>query len=78
MKLWVVTDAMGAGRVIGVFDSQALAERIARADPAYCAVHPCELNLPDDEALAWAQSEGRSALATVLEALSVVTNRSKK
>ena len=67
MDLWVVTDTLGGGRVIGAFDSQADAELIANADPNYCRVCPCVLNRATAEALAWAESGQRKALLAALK-----------
>ena len=44
MDLWIVIDLMGAGRLVGVFDSAERAARVVGAFSHYYKVFPCRLN----------------------------------
>lgn len=65
--LFVVYDTKGAGRVVGVFDSRRLADRVHAIDPSYYRVHRSEVNHVRHEALEWLNSpEQRRALRDLI------------
>ncbi len=57
MKLYVIYDHQGGGRLIGVFDCQERAWEIINIDPHYYKLYECELNSVTREAVQWAKSE---------------------
>jgi len=58
MELFVVYDTKGSGRLVGVFDSLAQAEPIARINPHYFRLRACALNAVNAEIVPWALSDG--------------------
>ena len=44
MKLFVVIDTVGCGRVLGVFDSERKARKAVAVAPAYYKLHELSLN----------------------------------
>ena len=59
----IVVDTKGAGRIVGVFDDAARAERIRQVDPSYFRVVPLELNAVNTVAVDWLPTtEKRKAL----------------
>ena len=59
MDLFIVVDIMGAGRVVGVFNSKAAAQHVIGEFPAYYQLHQCKMNRVDPEALAWALNDAQ-------------------
>lgn len=67
MRVWVVLDLMGAGRVVGVFDSEEAAQRVVGPHSEYYKVHQVELNKLDPRVLEWViRPEQRKHLAALL------------
>lgn len=65
--LFVVYDTKGAGRVVGVFDTRRLADRVRSIDPSYFRVHRSEVNHVRHEALEWLNSpDQRRALRELI------------
>lgn len=56
MKVYVVYDLGGAGRVVGVFRSAYRANRIVAINPAYYRVTSCNLDDVSDAAFDWLES----------------------
>lgn len=56
MKVYVVYDLGGAGRVVGVFRSAARANRVVSVNPAYYRVTACKLDDVTDSAFEWLES----------------------
>ena len=64
--LFVVYDKQGSGRVVGVFDDKALAERVVAVNPPYYEMFPCKVNEINPSALNWLPNEKlRRALSAV-------------
>jgi hypothetical protein len=61
MTLYVVLDLLGAGRVVGVFDDRARAERVIGDFHHYYKLFPIELNRIDRSVLGWAVSDAQRA-----------------
>jgi hypothetical protein len=53
MDLYVVIDTKGGGRLLGVFDSRELADRIVGRYPNYYKLHSGRLNQINPEVLDW-------------------------
>jgi len=53
MHFYVVVDAKGSGRLLGVFDSRERAERLTARYPAYYKLHVAQLNRINPEVLDW-------------------------
>jgi hypothetical protein len=67
MQLYVVLDTKGDGRVLGVFDDHATAERFVSQDPCYYQLYRCRLNEVNPESLSWADSKSqRSAMERLI------------
>jgi hypothetical protein len=67
MNLWVVLDLMGAGRIVGVFDSEEAARRVVGPHSEYYKVHQVELNRIDPRVLDWVvRPDQRAHLAQLL------------
>ena len=57
MKLYIVVDTKGSGRLVGAFDSLAAAEALSKAYPAYYKLHVVALNEINREALGWTDDD---------------------
>jgi len=67
--LFVVVDTLGAGRVVGVFDSKERAEEVVAIEPAYYRLFDCTLNRVNRTAMEWARTaEQKRALALLIAA----------
>lgn len=67
-ELFVVVDTMGAGRIVGVFDTLTAAERVVGGFAAYYKIERCQPNRIDPVALKWTSSpEQRAHLELLLE-----------
>ncbi len=63
VRLFVVLDTKGAGRVVGVFDDEARAAEILAVNPQYYRVTPLRVNEVNPECVRWVQdADGRSRL----------------
>ena len=66
--LYVVLDRQGAGRVVGVFDSRALAERVLAVNLPYYELFECSVNIINASALGWLPTDAhRTALRTIAD-----------
>ncbi len=52
-ELFVVWDALGDGRVIGVFSDEKIAEEVRQINPCYFRYYRCSLNRPTPYGLEW-------------------------
>lgn len=52
-ELFVVWDAIGDGRVVGVFSKESLAVEIREINPYYFRYYRCRLDLPAENELEW-------------------------
>ena len=59
---YAVWDAIGDGRLVGVFSSFEMAEKIRLINPHYYRHYKCHLNQPTDLAIAWLEEPERSKL----------------
>jgi hypothetical protein len=57
MKLYVVLDTKGDGRLVGVWDSKANAEELVNRYPAYYKLHTVELNKINRNVLKWTDNK---------------------
>lgn len=65
--LYVVYDGKGAGRIVGVFDTEGLARRVIAIDPQYYRLHRSEVNHIRSDAIAWLNStEQRTAIHSLI------------
>lgn len=60
--LYAIIDTKGAGRLVGLFDDRARAEKIAAIDPAYFRLIGAELNAVNPTAVNWLLSEPQREL----------------
>jgi hypothetical protein len=56
VKVYVVVDTLGAGRIVGVFGCARRAAEIAAVDPCYYELHEHELDAIHPAALAWSRT----------------------
>ena len=68
MELYVVVDTKGAGRLLGVFESDLKADAVARINPNYFKVARCVLNAINPDVLRWALSDREHELLSTLVA----------
>lgn len=52
-EFWIVLDQMGDGRVVGIFDSAARAERVVGEFSGYYKIHACRLNRIAPDVVHW-------------------------
>ena len=64
--LFILWDAIGDGRVIGVFENAELAEEIRLINPYYYRYYRCKLNSPTDYGLEWLDEKQRWKLQCLL------------
>ena len=57
MKLYAILDTKGDGRLVGVWDSKRIANKLTKQFPAYYKLHIVELNTLNKNALNWTDSE---------------------
>jgi hypothetical protein len=57
VDLFVVIDVMGAGRVVGVFDSERAARHVIGDFPEYYKLYVCRLNALDPTIIEWARND---------------------
>lgn len=68
MKLYVVVDTKGAGRIAGVFDARERAEALTALCPSYYELHTCPLNQINPEVLDWVDTAAqRQALQALIK-----------
>lgn len=59
MKLFVVVDTKGGGRILGVMDSRERAEQLCDLSPIYYKLHSVTLNQVNPEGLEWTDSDAQ-------------------
>ena len=64
--LYVVWDALGDGRVVGIFDNEPLVRKILAVNPFYYRFYKCSPGKPTRLALEWLDEKQRRALLEVL------------
>ena len=57
MKLYVVLDTKGDGRLVGVWDSKSNANKLIKNYPAYYKLHIVELNKINKNILSWTDNK---------------------
>jgi hypothetical protein len=57
MKLYAVLDTKGDGRLVGVWDSKKIANKLIKRFPAYYKLHIVELNKINRNILRWADNQ---------------------
>ena len=57
MKLFVVLDTKGDGRLVGVWDSKRPANKLVKRFPAYYKLHTVELNKLNQNILRWTDNK---------------------
>ena len=65
-QLFVVWDALGDGRLVGVFDNEALAREILSVNPLYYRYYRCQFGQPTADAIDWLDQEGKTHLANIM------------
>lgn len=72
--VFVVVDTKGAGRVVGVFESEPQASEIQGISPQYYRMTPMRLNEVNPECVRWAQDEaGKAKLERLSTQIRAVT-----
>jgi len=66
MRLFVVNDTKGSGRLIGVFDDLLKAEEIVQINPQYFKLRVCTLNEINAEVVRWSLSDRERGLLSAL------------
>lgn len=61
-KIYVVWDAIGDGRVIGVFSDFGLVKKIHKINPHYYRYYECEFNRPLPIAVEWLNEDEKNQL----------------
>jgi len=65
---YLVWDTKGEGRLIGVFDNQALAESVGSINRGYFQTHHCMLNSVNSDAIRWTlTAEEQQRLVSAVE-----------
>lgn len=72
LKLYVLWDEMGGGRIIGVFTKQETAQKIIDLNPHYYRLAECEPDSVTSDALRWMDEETKNNLKEL--ALQIHTN----
>lgn len=72
--VFVVVDTKGAGRVVGVFESEPHASEIQAISPQYYRLTPMRLNEVNPDCVRWAQDEaGKAKLERLSTQIRAVT-----
>jgi len=61
MKLYVVFDTKGGGRILAVVDSKKWADKLTNLSPIYYKAHSVELNQMNPECLDWVDNDEQAA-----------------
>ena len=61
MELFVVIDTKGCGRLVGVFNCQQRAKRVANLSRLYYQVHAIQLNTVNPDVLDWTDNDIQAA-----------------
>jgi len=65
--VFVVWDAIGDGRVVGVFDNEELARSLLSVNPHYYRYYRCRFGQPTDDAVAWLDQAGREHINNIMQ-----------
>jgi hypothetical protein len=57
MKLYVVLDTKGEGRLVGIWDVKRQAEKLTKRYPAYYKLHTININQINPKALSWTDND---------------------
>jgi serine/threonine protein phosphatase PrpC len=57
MKLYIVIDTKGDGRLVGVWDSKKIVNRLVKKFPAYYKMHIADLNKINPEVFSWTDTD---------------------
>ncbi|MBU1109420.1 MAG: N-acetyltransferase [Candidatus Riflebacteria bacterium] len=69
-QLFVVWDAIGDGRLVGVFDNELLAREILSVNSHYYRYYRCQFGHPTADAIDWLDQEGKAHLANIMDSTS--------
>lgn len=67
MKLYIIFDTKGCGRLVGVFDKKEHAEEVVSVEPNYYKMYACDLNRVNPRALSWLETDDKKALLEKLD-----------
>jgi len=65
--VFVVWDAIGDGRVVGVFDNEELAQALLSVNPHYYRYYRCRFGQPTDDAVSWLDQTGREHINNIMQ-----------
>lgn len=65
-QLFVVWDAIGDGRVVGVFADEQLAKKLLTVNPFYYRYYRCQFGRPTDDAIGWLDDKDKAKLACIM------------
>lgn len=65
--IFVVWDAIGDGRVVGVFDNEDFARAVLAVNPLYSRYYRCQFGQPTADAISWLDQEGKSHLESIMQ-----------
>jgi len=65
--IFVVWDAIGDGRVVGVFDSEEFARELLSVNPHYYRYYRCHFGQPTPDAISWLDQEARYHLDNIMQ-----------
>ncbi len=65
--VFVVWDAIGDGRVVGVFDNEELARALLSVNPHYYRYYRCRFGQPTADAVAWLDQAGREHINNIMQ-----------
>jgi len=57
MKLYIVVDTKGDGRLVGVWDSKKTVNKLIKKFPAYYKMHSADLNKLNPDVLNWTDTD---------------------
>ena len=57
MKLYIVVDTKGDGRLVGVWDSKKIVNKLIKKFPAYYKMHIADLNKLNPDVLNWTDTD---------------------
>lgn len=77
-QLFVVWDAIGDGRVVGVFADEKLTKELLSVNPYYYRYYRCQFGQPTDDAIGWLDECGKSRLACIMNEAAYSAHNSDK
>ena len=74
-QLFVVWDAIGDGRVVGVFADEKLTKELLSVNPYYYRYYRCQFGQPTDDAIGWLDDNSKARLACIMSEAAYSSSR---